>query len=71
MTIQANPAELTNAVLDAVTHGDWTPAEVAATVISEVRAERSDVVATLWDLVDTGDLTCCDCHGQLGFRPTG
>lgn len=69
MNMQATPAVLTNHVLEAVAHGDWTPAEVTATVTSEIPTDRSDVMATLWGLVETGDLTCCDCHGQLAFRP--
>lgn len=70
MTIQASPAELTELVLSAVTEGAWTPADVTATVTCECRADRSDVVATLWDLVESGDLVCCHHHGQFGFRPT-
>lgn len=68
MTTMALPADLTAHVRDAVAHGDWTPAEVTATVTSELRTDRSDVLATLWDLVEAGDLVCCDCHGQLAFR---
>ncbi len=64
----SHPGTLTTRVLDAVAHGDWTPTEVTATVISEVRTDRSDVMATLWTLVEAGVLSCCDWHGQLGFR---
>ncbi len=70
MTTQAPPAQLTERVLAAVADGAWTPADVTATVTSEFRAARSDVVATLWDLVETGDLACCHHHGQFGFRAT-
>jgi len=71
MTMQATPATLTTHVLDAVANGDWTPTEVTATVTSEVRTDRSEVVATLWTLVDSGELRRCDCYGQLGFRLAG
>ena len=70
MTMQAAPAERSDRVLDAVAHGAWTPADVNATVTSELRADRSDVLATLWDLVDAGELTCCRHHDQFGFRTT-
>lgn len=68
MTVQATPALLNSLVLDAVAHGEWTPAEVTAAVASEVRADRSEVVATLWTLVESGELRRWDCYGQLGFR---
>lgn len=68
MTILATPADLTFRVLAAVADGAWTPADVTATVTSELRADRSDVVATLWDLVESGDLTCTHDNGQFGFR---
>ena len=70
MSIQAAPAELTHRVLSAVADGAWTPSDVTATVTSEFRAGRSDVLATLWDLVDAGELTCCHHHDQFGFRAT-
>lgn len=70
MTILAAPAELTDRVLAAVADGAWTPADVSATVLCEVPATRSDVVATLWDLVDAGELVCCHHHDQFGFRAT-
>lgn len=70
MSIQATPAELTERVLSAVADGAWTPADVTATVTSEFPAGRSDVVATLWDLVDAGEVECCHHHGQFGFRAT-
>lgn len=68
--VEARPADVTAHVIDAVAHGEWTPAEVTAAVTSEVRTDRSEVLATLWDLVSAGELTTCDCHGQLGFRLT-
>jgi hypothetical protein len=71
MTTRTIPAELTDRVRTAVAEGAWTPADVTATVTSECRADRSDVVATLWDLVDTGELVCCHHHGQFGFRTAG
>jgi hypothetical protein len=69
MTIQATPAELSTRVLAAVLEGAWSPADVTATVTSELRADRSDVVATLWDLVASGELTAGTENGQFGFRP--
>lgn len=68
MSTWASPAVLTTHVRDAVAHGDWTPCEVATTVMSAVPTDRSDVVATLWALVEAGELTYCDCHGHLAFR---
>jgi hypothetical protein len=68
MTLQATPAELTDSVLTAVADGAWSPTDVAATVTAEVRAGRSDVVATLWDLVDEGVLVYDAGVGMPGFR---
>jgi hypothetical protein len=68
MPILASPADLTFRVLAAVADGAWTSADVTATVTSELRAERCDVVATLWDLVESGDLTCTHDNRQFGFR---
>ena len=68
MTIKASPAELTERVMRAVAEGAWTPADVTATVTSEFRADRSDVVATLWDLVESGEVVCTHHNGQFGFR---
>ena len=56
MTLHATPALLTRSVLTAVQDGAWSPGDVAATVTAEVRAGRSEVIATLWDLVDAGQV---------------
>jgi hypothetical protein len=68
MTLQATPAVLTASVLDAVADGAWAPGDVAATVTSHVRADRSDVVATLWDLVEEGALVYDRGAPSPGFR---
>ena len=68
MTLKATPAELTASVLDAVAEGAWTPVDVAATVTSHVRADRSHVLATLWDLVDDGTLVYDRHAPSPGFR---
>lgn len=68
MPVLATTADLTFRVLATVADGAWTPADVTAAVTSELRADRSDVVATLWDLVESGDLTCTHDNGQFGFR---
>ncbi|MFP5252589.1 MAG: hypothetical protein ACLGH4_02190 [Actinomycetes bacterium] len=56
MTVRTVPSELTASVRAAVAEGAWSPGDVAATVTAEVRADRSDVLATLWDLVADGEL---------------
>jgi hypothetical protein len=71
MTLQATPAELTASVLDAVSEGAWAPVDVAATVTSRVRADRSHVVATLWDLVEEGTLVYDRHAPSPGFRVAG
>lgn len=70
MTLQANPAQLTASVLNAVIDGAWSPGDVAATVTAEVRAGRSDVLATLWDLVADGALVYDGHAPSPGFRAT-
>ena len=56
MTVRTAPSELTAAVRSAVAEGAWSPGDVCATVTAEVRADRCDVLATLWDLVAAGEL---------------
>ncbi|HEX4977937.1 MAG TPA: hypothetical protein VFV40_08735 [Nocardioides sp.] len=56
MTVRTAPSQLTESVRAAVAEGAWSPGDVAATVTAEVRADRCDVVATLWDLVAAGEL---------------
>jgi len=56
MTVRTAPSELTASVLAAVAEGAWSPGDVIATVTAEVRADRCDVLATLWDLVAAGEL---------------
>ena len=68
MTIQVSPAQLTTSVYDAVAEGAWSPEDVAATVTAEVRAGRSDVLATLWDLVADGRLVYDGTPGHASFR---
>jgi hypothetical protein len=68
MTLQATPAELTESVLDAVHDGAWAPVDVAATVTAHVRADRSHVLATLWDLVEEGTLVYDRHAPSPGFR---
>ncbi len=68
MTIQVSPAQLTASVYDAVADGAWSPEDVAATVTAEVRAARSDVLATLWDLVAEGKLVYDTGAGSPLFR---
>ena len=68
MTLQPTPAELTTSVLTAVLDGAWTSSDVAATVTAETQAPRSEVIATLWDLVDAGAVVY-DGHAAVpGFR---
>ena len=71
MTLQATPAELSASVLDAVSEGAWAPVDVAATVTSRVLADRSHVVATLWDLVEEGALVYDRHAPSPGFRVAG
>ena len=71
MTLQATPAELTASVLDAVVDGAWAPVDVAATVTARVRADRSHVLATCWDLVDQGTLVYDRHAPSPGFRLAG
>ena len=68
MTIQVSPAQHTASVYDAVAEGAWSPEDVAATVTAEVRAGRSDVLATLWDLVAEGKLVYDTAPGFPSFR---
>lgn len=68
MTIQCSPAELNTRITDAVEHGAWTPAQVTAAV-GQTRATRSDIVDTLWALVEGGRLVAGHHNGQFGFRP--
>ena len=56
MTVRTVPSELTASVRAAVAEGAWSPGDVCATVTAEVRADRCDVLATLWDLVAAGEL---------------
>ena len=56
MTVRTAPSELTASVRTAVAEGAWSPGDVTATVTAEVRADRCDVVATLWELVAAGEL---------------
>ena len=67
--VQNNPGELRSLVYDVVAEGAWTTADVVASVASDFAGDRTDVVATLWDLVDDGALRY-DCAAQFpGFRP--
>jgi hypothetical protein len=68
MTPQASPAELNASVVAAVTDGAWSTGDVTATVIAEVRAEPSRVLATLWDLVADGTLVYDGTPPRPGFR---
>jgi hypothetical protein len=61
------PARLTEAVLTAVEEGAWSPADIVATVADQ-HADRSDVMATLWDLVDAGVLTYVPDVAYPAFR---
>ncbi|MBI2243087.1 MAG: hypothetical protein HYU55_03765 [Nocardioides sp.] len=61
------PATLTEAVLVAVGNGAWSPLEVL-TAVADRHAERCDVMATLWDLVDAGSLAYVDGLGYPAFR---
>ena len=56
MTVRTAPSELTASVRAAVAEGAWSPGDVCATVAAEIRADRCDVLATLWDLVAAGEL---------------
>lgn len=67
--LQDRPDELRSLVYDVVADGSWTTADVVASVATDSVADRADVVATLWDLVDDGALRY-DCNAGLpGFRP--
>lgn len=61
------PATLTDAVLTAVENGAWSPADIVATVADQ-HAERCDVMATLWDLVDAGVLVYVPDIAYPAFR---
>jgi hypothetical protein len=66
---QTDPELLRAAVCTAVREGAWTPCDVVASVATDYSADRSHVVAILWDLVDEG-LLCYDASLQpCGFRP--
>jgi len=61
------PATLTEAVLAAVGNGAWSPCEVLEAVADQ-HADRCDVMATLWDLVDAGSLVYDARLGYPAFR---
>jgi hypothetical protein len=67
--LQDRPDELRSTVYHVVTDGCWTTADVVATVATDSVADRADVVATLWDLVDDGALRYDGTAGFPGFRP--
>jgi hypothetical protein len=66
-TTMIAPATLTEAVIAAVGEGAWSPADVVATVADQ-HADRHDVMATLWDLVDAGVLTYHPDIASPAFR---
>ncbi|MDI6908473.1 hypothetical protein [Nocardioides sp.] len=61
------PATLTEAVLAAVGTGAWSPAEILVAVADQ-HADRCDVIATLWDLVDAGLLDFVADFSYPAFR---
>lgn len=61
------PATLTEAVIAAVGNGAWSPVEILAAVADQ-HADRCDVMATLWDLVDAGSLVYVADLGYPAFR---
>lgn len=71
MSIQGTPADLTARILTAVEDGAWTPTEVTGAVLGVAGCDRSDIIDTLWDLVDTGDLVYRTHRGQPSFRAAG
>ena len=68
MSIQGTPAVLTERILTVVGEGAWSPAEVTNAVLGVAGCDRSDILDTLWDLVDTGDLVYGTRNGQPSFR---
>lgn len=69
LALQANPETLRTAVYDAVVEGAWAPCDVVASVASDSTADRRQIVAILWDLVEEG-LLVYDASLQFsGFRP--
>ncbi len=70
LVINTDPQNLRKAVADAVTDGAWTPADVVASVASDSIADRAEILATAWDLVDDGVLLYDATPGFPGFRRT-
>ncbi len=61
------PATVTEAVIVAVGNGAWSPVEILAAVADQ-HADRCDVMATVWDLVDSGSLVYVAGLGHPAFR---
>ena len=69
LALQANPRTLRLAVYDAVVDGAWAPSDVVASVASDSSADRRQIIATLWDLVEDGILVYDASLQFAGFRP--
>lgn len=69
LAMQANPEVLRTAVHDAVKQGAWAPTDVVASVASDSIADRRQIIATLWDLVEEGVLVYDASMQFAGFRP--
>lgn len=66
---KATPRTLRDAVQEAVMDGAWSPCDVVASVASDSSADRRQIIAALWDLVEEGVLVYDASMQFAGFRP--
>ncbi len=69
MTSTTSPS-LHHEVIAAVGDGAWTASEVASTLDVSLGATHSQIVATLWDLVDEGAAIPVTHGVEPEFHPT-
>jgi len=69
LVMHTDPDALKAAVHTAVIEGAWSSADVVASVASDSIADRTQIVATLWDLVDEGVLHYDTTTDFPGFHP--
>lgn len=68
-TTQVLPRTIRSSVHSAVRNGAWGAADVVRTVSADTAATRPEVIATLWDLVDEGQLEYSGTSPFPVFRP--
>jgi hypothetical protein len=68
---EVDPQQLRTAVRDAVAGGAWSPMAVVAAVATDFGADRTRIMATLWDLAADGELEyCCGQFPAFRMAPT-